>query len=523
MEEYRRAYDERPQDRDLLDKKNHAEEEVAKLWTKRGLDAQSAGKLGDAGEWWRKAIELKPELDGKESAKAIVIANAQTLEQFGDQAVQQNRFDDAFHAWGPLLLVYPDRLDLSNKATDAHKQYAAQLDSAAATLAQKNLLGAALVTDLRALQHDPLHPQAYARAAELRKTIHSRSAVSIPAVTLDDQGWWNLGVALVPKLNRHLGEYPPYGPTKNAAAIPATFTVTIEDFDWHDTTLHYVEAHEGKGTEPHAKGEKVTNPRWDAESKLVAALQKELEYMQAGATTQADRTSPWIHAGDASADAAATPTPAPTPVKKGKKSRKKIAATEESATPRKPLDARKATADEIAKKKDEVEKAKAELAKIPKEIPAGEDTTWYSQYAETTRTAHAKVRFEVREPDFDTPVTKELDLTYEVKDRWNDADPAHSIAADPLNLPPIAQMLDGLSDKFVEDGVATIKDARTRRAERWLASAKEHRSAGQSDEALDADVRAMFLLGVDGVPSDARSAVVARLDGQDPKVVVAGP
>ncbi|HVO29245.1 MAG TPA: hypothetical protein VMV18_00845, partial [bacterium] len=403
---------------------------------------------------------------------------------------------------------------------DAHKQFALELDAAAAAFASKNLPGAALVTELRALQHDPMQTSAFNRAGDLRKSLLSKSAVSIPSVTMNDQGWWSFGVALTPRLERHLGEYPPYGPTKNAAAaIPASFVVTIEDFSWADSTTHTLEAHTDKNGGSSGKG-KVPNPKHAAQAKLVDDLTRELKYMEAGAIMQGDRKSPWITTGGA-----ATPTPAPaaTPAASGKKGASAPTATASAATARKPLTARPATADEIAKKKDELAAAQKELDATPAEVNAGDDATWYVPVTETTRTVKAKVRFAVKEPDFAEPVTKELEFSISAQDKSNDADAKHSVAADPLKLTPVEQLLGDLADKFVEEGVAVMRDARQRRAERWIELAHTRHAQGQEDDALDAFVWALFTLGADDAPADARSVISTRLDGQDPKMVVAGP
>ena len=505
-EEYRAASAARPEDQDLIDKKNHAQKQLAAQWTTLGINAMAAGKLPEAGEWWRKAIELRPADQGPKTARGVVAANAQALEQFGDQAVTQKKYLDAIQAWGPLLLNSPERIDLSNKNSDAHRLYASDLEAQADVLVKKNLLGAALVADLAALKNDPMHPTAYAHSSDLRKTIVSRTAVSIPAVTMEDNGWYGLGAALVPRLNSRLGQFPPYGPTKSQTAIPAQLVVTIQDFSWADTTEHGIEAHPEKAGSGSGK---VANPRYEAQKKVVAALEREAKTMEAGASLSANPSSPWI-----TPVPAATPIATPAPAAKGAKP---VAAATPAKPARKPLTARAATPDDIAKKRDELEKAKTELAAIPEQIESSQNSNYYSPWTKTTRTAHAKVRFEVRESDFTEPVFKEQEFSFEAADRASEADAAHGLASDPLKLPTIEQMIDSLADKFV-DAIDVLKDARDRRAERLLDQGRQHHTQGADDEAIDSYVSAMFLLGSGGLPKDAHDLLASR--GVDEKTLV---
>lgn len=510
MAEYRSASAARPQDQDLIDKKNRAEREVDALWTKRGLDAQAAGKLGEAGEWWRRAIELRPTGSGAKSARGVATANAAALEQFGDQALSEKRFQDAFLAWGPLLLLHPERIDLSNKNADAHRLFAGELDAQADALSKKNLPGAALVADLRALQNDPMHPSAYQHSAELRKSILAHSAVAIPAVTVDDGGWNGLANVIAPKLNARLGEFPPYGPTKSASAIPATFNVTVLEFAWWDSSEHVLEAHAvkaGSGSGP------VPNPKRAAQNKLIASLEGELKRMQSGAAMGGGSASPWITPVPVK-----TPAPVATPAMPAKGA-KSVATPAPVARERKPMSARPADEDDITRKQVQLEKAQKDLAAIPETVDASQSNTWYLPVTQTTRLVRVRIRFEVREPDFETPITKEQEFRFEAQDRSNDADNEHGVAADPVKLPPLEQMVTSVAEK-VGDGLVVLKDARARRADRLVEQGRQRHAAGNDDEALDAWVQAMFILGAAGLPEDANKLVVSRLDGVDPKSIL---
>lgn len=506
LAEYSRASAARPQDQDLIDKKNRAEREVDAQWTKRGLDAQAAGKLAEAGEWWRRAIELRP--NGK--ARAVVTTHAAALEQFGDQALSEKRYQDAYLAWGPLLLVHPERLDLSEKNANAHRQYAGELDAQADALTKKNLPGAALIADLRALQHDPMHPTAYKHSDELRKSILAHAAVAIPAVTVDDGGWNGLANVIAPKLNARLGEFPPYGPTKSANAIPASFNVTVLDFAWWDSAEHLLEEHAVKAVGGTGA---VPNPKREAQKKVIASLEGELKRMQAGAAMGGGSASPWITPVPVKTPvAAATPTPV---LVKGAKP----ATPAPVARERKPMTARPADGDDITRKQVQLEKAQKDLAALPETIDASQAATWYLPVTQTTRLVRVLVRFEVREPDFATPITKEQEFRLEVQDRSNDADNVHGVMADPVKLPPLEQMATSVSEKIGE-GLVVLKDARARRADRYVEQGRQHHAQGAEDEALDSFVQAMFILGPAGLPEDANKVVVSRLDGVDPKTIL---
>src|SRR5688500_13924780 len=208
-----------------LDKLQRAEKEVSILYVDRGLAAGAAGKWGEAGEWWNKALALRPVDSRKLAPKQVITDHAAQLEKYGEEKVAAKEFQDAFRAWDPLLRVFPSNAELIQKSDAAHKEFAAGLDAKASELYAQGFLGAALVAQLRVLHHDPLHPTAYQRTDEWRKALQEKNRIALPNVTMQDNGFWGVGDALLPQLEARLGEYPPYGPTKAKNAVPGAFVV----------------------------------------------------------------------------------------------------------------------------------------------------------------------------------------------------------------------------------------------------------------------------------------------------------
>ena len=476
LAEYKEAAESGRKTNAVLDKIAKAEKEVAAIYVKRGLEAKSAGKIGEAGSWWTRAMELRPNDKKAGSAFATITEHAVELERFADDSTAGKRFEDAFGAYGALLLVFKERLDLVGKSETAHKAFATELAASADGLAKRGLSGAALVTDLRALRHDPLHPVAYNRSTELRRAMRSRTRVAVERVTMDDRGWWGLGNALTASLSSRLGEHQPYGPTKDKNAIPAVYAVTIEDFAWFDTTTHGVEPRTDGAKKSESK-EQVPNPAKAAQKKVVATLEKELAAMEKQVTAAA---------------AAAKTAPRP------------------------------ATADDIAKKKTDLEAARATLASLPDTIEkSAADASWSLPWTETTRTVEARVRFELREPDFNEPVFVVHTMKVEAKDRGHAGNTERGVAADKLEIPAVERLVADLAEKLTPQGIDVMRTARARRVERMLAQGKAAQSAGQEDEALDAYVAALFLsAGQENMEGDAQKLIVARSENAPIKQII---
>src|SRR2546428_191304 len=86
------------------------------------------------------------------SARADVESNLSALEYFGDTALTEERPADAVSVFVVLAMVHPDKPDLVEKATTAKKKNAVALTDIADAQYHRDLPGAALVTELRALQ-----------------------------------------------------------------------------------------------------------------------------------------------------------------------------------------------------------------------------------------------------------------------------------------------------------------------------------------------------------------------------------
>lgn len=472
-----------------LDRVARAERKVAMIWTQRGDQALAAGKVDEAADWWKRSLDLQPKDVKPTSAREHIRTNAAALETFADAAGKDKRYDSAFKAYAALLAVFPERTDLYGKSQTLHKQFASELDARAIEMAKRGLTGAALATDLRALHNDPLQPDAFGHADGFRKDLRGRTQVAVQGVAMADNGWWGLGSALVPRLTRRLGQYPPYGPTKSSTAVPAVFKVTIEDFSWWDKTEHGYETRVDKRT---GDAQKVANPEKATQQAIVDQLTTELKVMEA------------------SMAAAADPAPSPTPAPKGKK-----AAPAPTPAPRTPPAARAPTPDEVAAKRAELDAATQKLAGLPDEITlAAGQVAWTLAFKDVTRTAKAKVRFELVEPDFPEPVVLERELTAGGKDRTFEANLDHGVQADPLELPTVEALIGQLADQYA-DGIDVLKSARDRRAHRFVEEADRAHTAGQEDEAVDAYVSAVFVGGADALSHEQRDWLLAHTEGAD--------
>jgi hypothetical protein len=192
-----------------------------------------------------------------------------------------------------------------------------------------------------------------------------------------------------------------------------------------------------------------------------------------------------------------------------------VAVATPTPAPRTAPAARPPTPDEVAAKRAALDAANAKLAALPDDVtlPAGQ-AAWTLAFKDVTRTAKAKVRFELVEPDFPEPVVLEREVSANAKDRTYDAYLDHGVQADPLELPPVETMIGQLADEAA-DGIDVLKSARDRRAHRFVEEAERARTAGQEDEALDACVGAVFVGGADALPAEQRDWLLAHTEGTD--------
>ena len=480
--QYRLAVEANPDDTVAKRKLWRAEKKVVELWTKRGNRANREGRLGDAGTWWRKAIELTHELERRDSdAWRAIQKNATALEYHGDVAFGEQRYEEALGTWGAVLLVLPDKMELVEKNAEAQRAFAAELHAVALGLAKRDLLGAALVTDLRALQYDPLQDGAFSAGSDLRRTIRSRTRIAIQEIKLQDGGYKGLAAPLLARLVPHMEDYPPYGPTKDGNAMRAKFVVTIEDFSRNE------EVREGKDELPNEEPPStvpIPNPAIPEQEKKVAELEKQL------ATA--------------------------------KKELKKEVAKRRRGAPQ-GFGADRGL--ELARKVDETKQAlagaKRVLAQLPAKVPPPPPApTWTLPWKETTRTVTARVRFEITEPDFPDPVVLTLNETVSRTDRWHKGNARRGVASDRLELPSYEVMVKELAKKL-EHGNSVVSDARQRRVDTLIERGREHLLEQRESEALDAFVAVLFLMGPQALPEDAAAFVAGRLEHDRFKDIVA--
>ncbi len=483
LTQYRLAAEERPDDFPLQRKVEMAERKVSAIWTKRGEEANREGHLGDAATFWTRALDLLPENEREKSdAWKLIEKNAAALEYFGDSAVAEQRHEDAVGVFGAILKVHPERVELVHKHMEAKKQFATQLFERADGLARQDLLGAALVTDLRALQHDPMQPNAFRAGAELKKTLKTKSKIQISDVKIVDSGFKGLSVALYSVLSPRLDAYPPYGPTRDAE-VKATWKATIEEFTKNETK------EEGFDELPNvapAPTEPVPNPAIPEQKAKIAELEKRLANLKR----------------EIANDIAAR-----------KKTKKQSG---------RPVDdpglalARQADATRV-----ELDAAKKSLASLPAKVPPPPpDATWKLAWTKSIRTVEAKIRFEVQESDYAEPIVVTITHKVSKEDRTHKGNELQNVEADPLSLPAWEKMVEELAGRF-SNGTEAIAQARDRRVNDLVERGREALEKKNEDAALDAFVQVLFMMGPSALPEDAAKFVATSLEHDRFKDVVA--
>jgi tetratricopeptide (TPR) repeat protein len=474
---YKLAYAMHPDDVGIVHKIDFATGKVIALYTKRGNDANAAGKLGDAGNWWQKAVDLCDPLAGyppeKSQAYKAIDHNQAALEYYGDVAVTEKRYEDAVGVYGAILKVHAERVDLVQKHLQVQRAFAQLLQDKADDLAKQNLLGAALINDLRALQHDPMQPRAFTAGNDLKKTLRSKTRVDVPELKLDDKGFHGLGAMVIQKMAPHLDDVAPYGPTRDPAAIQASLKATIVKFD---KTESHVDGVDHVANDEAPSNVPIDNPAIPEQQQKIAVDQRQLADLQA----------------------------------KLKDASKK---------PQNPAGLELAR--QVDAMRSQVLQEKQALAQMPAKVPAPPPPpTWDLPWTDTTRTVEATIRFELTEPDFAQPIT--LDVTHRISktDRSHAGSSKHDVAADPLTLPSYEQMTADLAAQF-GDGVAVLQQARDRRVARLIDTAHQQLGAGHEAEALDAYVEVLFISGPGALPDDAAAFVARSMEHDEFKDIVA--
>ena len=466
----RQAALDNPADDSAQKKLQRAEKEAVEDWTARGNAANTKGSLGEAGAWWRKALEITPDEARRMSpAGQAVQKNMTALEYFANVAYLEERFEESISTWGAVRLAVPARLDVAEKHDVAQRALANELHAKANVLAQQGLPGAALVVNLRALKFDPQHAAAYATSNDLRKSLRAKTRVLFDDVHVDDKAVKDktFDAPLLATLSSHVDDYPPYTKGKDPAAARASFVIFIEEFTRGDQVKEGTD--ELPNTEPPSKI-LVPNP-------AIPVARKKLETLGVTlATRQAEL-------------------------------KKAIAARKGKAV--KPDDPGLALARQVDETKAEIAATKRELAALPARVPPPPPpATWKMPWKETTRTVSARVRIEVSEPEFPEPVSVTITESMAKTDRAHDAFSKKGMKADSLDLPPFDEMLRELAGKF-QPGAAVVMNARQRRLDKLLTNGRAALAGKRESDALESFVAALFLMGPNALPSDA-SAFVAR-------------
>ena len=479
--QYRMAVEKNPDDLVAKRRMDKAEREVIDVYVKRGNKANSEGHLAEAGMWWRKAILMTPDYERTQSSAWTSIEKNQTaLEYAGDVAAGEMKHEEAMGVYGALLLVTPDQVELTQKHLESQRAFASSLHAQADALARRNLVGAALVTNLRALRYDPLQNEAFSDGNGFKRTLRSRTRVAIQEIRLDDKGYKGLAAPLLQRMVPHMEDYAPYGPTKDPGAVRAEFRVTIESFDKKEETKDGADElvnDEQPSTIP------IPNPAIPEQRKKIASLEQKLAQQQ-------------------------------TDLKRALAKRKQnggAAATDPGLELARAID----------KTKIDIASSKAQLAKMPEKVaPPPPPATWTLPWKETTRTVVAAVKFEVIEPDFPDPIVIEMTETITRTDRTHDGDRKHRVDADPLALPPWEDMVAELATKL-SAGRNAIELARARRVNALIDRGRQQLTMRNDDEALDAFVAVLFMMGPAALPEDCAAFVAKELENDRLKDVVA--
>ncbi len=498
LAQYQQALREKPDDLAVKKKIEEAQPKVVEIWTKRGIDANATGNVGDAGDLWRRAIELVPEVpEGGRKASAPwgqIEQNASALEYFGETALAEDREQDALHAYAALALVFPDKTQFVDKHNEATRKFAASLAEEADGLWKRNLPGASLVVVLRALQYDPLQPRAFANGAELKKTLRKRTKVELNGAKVVEGGFKGLGNALEKKINPKLDDFPPYGPFKDAP-VKATFVVTVEAFEKDEIV------EEGVDDMPNTLApsmDPVPNPAVEEQKAKIVRVEKKLAELNA----------------KMKADIAAKKAKAKAKASSGKKSA--------APKPANPGDAGLQVARDLDKTRVDLASAKARLEQLPLTIiPPPPDPTWKLPWVKTIRWVETRVRFEIQEPDFAEAITSSVVHKVEKGDRAHKGNETQGVGPDKLELASFEDLTAELAEKVAAEAASVMEKARNRRIAALLERGQQQEKAGDEAEAHDAYMRLLFTVGPDALPADAAKSLAKALDHDRFKEIVA--
>ena len=480
LDSYRVAARETPDDPALKRKIAEAEKKCSEIWAARATSSNAEGRITEAAVLWRKSLEATLPADRPKSvATREVLENLSALEYAGESASAEGRHADALACFVVLELVQPDRAGLHERVVDAKKSFANFLVLESDTFWKRDLAGASLGANLRALQYDPGHDKAQTNTKDLRRVLGKRTRFALDGVKVEDTGYKGLAGALQQKLVPRLDDYPPYGPWKDAAGR-ATFTATIAEFEKNEV------ATEGVDLMPNTLAPKldpIPNPDVAQQKAKIDRVEKKLAELQTKMKAELDK----------------------------KKKRGAPAATAKDERPAE--DPGLVLARDVDKTRIDLASAKARLEQLPATvIPPPPDPTWKLPWTRTIRTVKARVRFEFRDSDFADPILVNAGHELEKSDRVHIGNKEQGVDADPLKIPDWDDMIGELADQLATQAVVAIENAKKRRVDSLLEEGRHQQRSKNDAEAMNAYVQLLFIVGPEGLPGDAASYLERTLE-----------
>ncbi len=466
-----------------------AEAEVARVYVARGDGAMAKGACGEAAEWWRQAAALDASSPGARRIRRHALA----LEDCGNAALAGKRWRDAQRAFEAVLHVRPLHPEATRGAQDARRGLGKELHTQAKSLEKRGLDGAAYATDLAALQHDPLQPDAFPAAVRLRRELTAASHLQVQSIRVQDGGAWGLADALGELLAVRVLEEPPLGPTRKKPMSAGKLHVTIEAFTWWDEATFGIERRKMDGDalalvlgtadlSAEISADLVPNPEYEARDWIASQTEEEYERLQAIL-----RAEP--------------------PDKKKKRA---------------PIPPRAPEAKVVEDLQSQLEERRAAVGRVPATLARGQArAAWILPWCEQSRVATARVKLELRDDERE-PDVYVVEKTVRVSDRTHPGSALHEVAPDPLELPELAEIEARLAEELVS-GVDALGKARERRAARRVREGREALSISDEDAAVDAFVQALFLVGPERLPDDVAKTIAGRVEHDRLKVLVTGP
>jgi len=482
LESYRVAARETPDDPALKKKIAEAEKKCSEIWAARGTQSNAEGRITEAAVLWRRSLEATLPADRPKSpATRDVLENLSALEYAGESASAEGRHADALACFVVLELVQPDRAGLRDRVADAKKSFATHLVAESDAYWKRDLAGASLGANLRALTYDPQQDKALANTKDLRRVLGKRTRFTLDSVKVEDTGYKALAASLSQKLSPRLDDYPPYGPWPvKETGGRATFTATIAEFEKNEV------ATEGVDLMPNTLAPKldpIPNPEVAQQKAKIERIEKKLAELQAKMKVELDK----------------------------KKKRGAPAATPTGERP--PEDPGLVLARDVDKTRIDLASAKARLDQLPPTvIPPPPDPTWKLPWTRTIRTVKARVRFEFRDSDFADPILVNAGHELEKSDRVHIGNKEQGVDADPLKIPEWDDMISELGDQLATQAIVAIENAKKRRVESLLEEGRHQQRSKNDAEAMNAYVQLLFIVGPEGLPSDAAAYLERTLE-----------